>query len=753
MENLLEAAVQFINTTAGHIFLTGKAGTGKTTFLKELKNVTHKSLIVVAPTGIAALNAGGVTIHSQFLLPPVTFLPDRFLPEGFTEGGKFLNQNVLARKHPLNSARKQVLRSIDLLVIDEVSMLRADLLDAIDYRMKAARGNFKQSFGGVQVLFIGDLYQLPPVVRNEEQSVLSNYYKSPWFYEAKALQEDRLVYIELDKIFRQHDQEFIDVLNNLRNNIATIDDIALLNQHYKEPAEIKELKEVITLTTHNYKADEINKRELQSLPSESHFFEANVEGDFLESMNPVPQRIELKENAQVMFVRNDTSEEKKYFNGKLATVKRISQGNIFVELADTHELYMLRKERWENKKYTVNTATNDLDEDVIGSFEQYPIKLAWAITVHKSQGLTFDKAIIDVDQAFTGGQVYVALSRLRSLQGLILRSKINSSVISTDKDVVAFAKANHKPEGLGEVMKSKQREFLHQFLNSTFDFSLLVKDINYVQKDQTEEGFAEESMKPVLVQLVTALEAEQSNTENFRRQLSGLLATADHTKLLERLEKGSSYYRTLLNKWIHQLLEHLESTKFQKRVKVYLNHLNELDIAFNKKLVEIDKALLLTAGILQGNLKFDFLPLSEQRAAERVNMLSEINKELDSNPPAGAKRKGSKSKKKRKDEPSTYEVTLGMVNKGMTVEQISEERGLAVGTIESHFAKLVQEGLLDVYRFMTEPEVVEIKAAIKQLPAEFTSKDLYDHFRGKFGYGKLRAVMADKKKDSQQEQI
>jgi hypothetical protein len=527
----------------------------------------------------------------------------------------------------------------------------------------------------------------------------------------------------------------------------------LLNQHYKEPAEIKELKEVITLTTHNYKADEINKRELQSLPSESHFFEANVEGDFLESMNPVPQRIELKENAQVMFVRNDTSEEKKYFNGKLATVKRISQGNIFVELADTHELYMLRKERWENKKYTVNTATNDLDEDVIGSFEQYPIKLAWAITVHKSQGLTFDKAIIDVDQAFTGGQVYVALSRLRSLQGLILRSKINSSVISTDKDVVAFAKANHKPEGLGEVMKSKQREFLHQFLNSTFDFSLLVKDINYVQKDQTEEGFAEESMKPVLVQLVTALEAEQSNTENFRRQLSGLLATADHTKLLERLEKGSSYYRTLLNKWIHQLLEHLESTKFQKRVKTYLNQLNELDIAFNKKLVEIDKALLLTAGILQGNLKFDFLRLSEQRAAERVNMLSEINKELDSNPPAGAKRKGSKSKKKRKDEPSTYEVTLGMVNKGMTVEQISEERGLAVGTIESHFAKLVQEGLLDVYRFMTEPEVVEIKAAIKQLPAEFTSKDLYDHFRGKFGYGKLRAVMADKKKDSQQEQI
>jgi hypothetical protein len=748
MNDFLEAATQFINTTSSHIFLTGKAGTGKTTFLKELSKVTHKSFIVVAPTGIAALNAGGVTIHSQFLLPPVTFLPDRFLPEGFTEGGKFLNQNVLARKHPLNSARKQVLRSIDLLVIDEVSMLRADLLDAIDYRMKAARGNFKQSFGGVQVLFIGDLYQLPPVVRNDEQSVLGNYYKSPWFYEAKALQDSPLVYIELDKIFRQHDQSFIDVLNNLRNNKATADDLALLNNYYKEPAQIKELKEVITLTTHNYKAEEINKRELQALTSESHFFEANVEGDFLESMNPVPQVIELKENAQVMFVRNDTSEQKKYFNGKLATVKRISEEKVFVELAGTHELYMLKRERWENKKYTVNTLTNDLDEDIIGSFEQYPIKLAWAITVHKSQGLTFDKAIIDVDQAFTGGQVYVALSRLRTLEGLVLRSKINAAVISTDKAVVAFSQANHQPDRLSEVMKSKQREFLHQLLNGTFDFSLLVKDINYVQKDENEEGFVEESMKPVLVQLARAIESEQANTENFRRQLSSLLSAGDEKKLLERLEKGGAYYRSLLNKWIHQLLQHAETIKLQKRVKAYSNQLNELDISFGKKLVEIDKSSTLTAGILQGNVNFDFTTLQDQRAKEKATMLSEIHKELDVNPPTGAKKKkGSKSKKK-KDGPNTYEITLGMVNKDMTVEQIAEERGLALGTIESHFAKLVQEGILDVFKFMTEPEVVEIKDAIKQLPTEFTSKDLYDHFRGKFGYGKLRAVIALEKNNT-----
>src|SRR5882757_6966713 len=221
MEDFLAAAAQFINTTSSHIFLTGKAGTGKTTFLRSLNEITHKPHIVVAPTGIAALNAGGVTIHSQFLLPPVTFLPDRFLPEDFTEGGKFINQNSLVRKHPLNSARKQVLRSIDLLVIDEVSMLRADLLDAIDYRMRAARGNFRQSFGGVQVLFIGDLYQLPPVVKNDQWAILNRYYKSAWFYEAKALQEEPPIYIELDKIFRQNDASFIMILNNLRNNVTT----------------------------------------------------------------------------------------------------------------------------------------------------------------------------------------------------------------------------------------------------------------------------------------------------------------------------------------------------------------------------------------------------------------------------------------------------------------------------------------------------------------------------------------------------
>jgi len=736
-------ASRFLNTTSSHVFLTGKAGTGKTTFLKSLAEYTHKNFIVVAPTGIAALNAGGVTIHSQFLLPPVTFLPDRFLPDDFAESGRVLNQNVLARKHPLNSARKQVLRSIDLLVIDEVSMLRADLLDAIDYRMKAARGNFRQSFGGVQLLFIGDLYQLPPVVRNEEQEVLGRYYKSPWFYEAKALQEDPPVYIELDKIFRQHDSGFIDILNNLRNNTVTKHDIETLNQYYKPADEISSLQEVITLTTHNYKADELNQRELRNLNSPSHFFDAFLEGDFPESMYPVQASLELKEGAQIMFIRNDTSEDKKYFNGKLATVLKIEDDDIWVTMAVTHEEYLLKRERWENKRYTVESNSHEMGEEVIGSFEQYPVKLAWAITVHKSQGLTFEKAIIDVGQAFAGGQVYVALSRLRSLDGLVLRTRITPSVISTDEQVAAFALANHQPERLTEVIQKKQQLYLQQLINQTFDFSLLIKDINYVQKDKGQEGFTEETMKPVLTQLVEILEAEKINTEKFRRQLIDLLLTNQHSLLLERITKGRTYYRSFLFQAMKLLLEHLQVMKKQTRVKTYVNQLTELDLALSKKLEEVDKALHLTEGILQGRAEFEFDTITKQRSAERTALLDEINKSFQGHEPTTRKRKPRKERKSKKaDAPSTYDITLDLFKSGMTIDQVAKERGLVASTIEGHLAKAVETARLDIFSFMNEKEVTEITDAIRLLPEGFVSKQLYDALEGKYGYGKLRAVIA-----------
>lgn len=732
-------ASRFLNTTASHIFLTGKAGTGKTTFLKSLAEHTHKNFIVVAPTGIAALNAGGVTIHSQFLIPPATFIPDRYLPENLTAGGRYINSQTLARKHPLNSLRKQVLRAIDLLVIDEVSMLRADLLDAIDYRMKAARGNFNQSFGGVQVLFIGDLFQLPPVVRNDEQELLSRYYSSPWFYEALALRDNQPVYIELDKIFRQHDEAFIRILNNLRNSNIEPDDIDELNRHYQTSDQIDELQEVITLTTHNYKADQLNRQALDNLPSEPHYFEAVLDGEFPESMYPVHPQLELKEGAQIMFVRNDTSLEKRYFNGKLATVTRIDEDKVWVLLAGTKELYQLSRERWENKKYSVDKTNHVLNEDVIGSFEQYPVKLAWAITVHKSQGLTFDKAVIDVAQAFADGQVYVALSRLRSLDGLILRSKINPQAIRTDSNIQSFTNQAHQPDKLHQVIETQQRQYIAQLLAQTFSFEGLLKEINYIEKNKEPEQFEDPTMKPVLAQITETLTNEKTNTERFRNQLLSLIAQATREQLLERIEKGSAYYSKLMLDQLRLLLNHIESIKRQKRVKTYLAQLQEIDQLLTRKLTELHQAHLIVSQIINGTELFDLRAVRTTVETERGKLLLEIDPAPVVSKPA---KKKSREKRNKEGDKSTYDVTLDYFKSGLKPEDIAKERGLTLGTIEGHLAKAVETAQLDIDAFMPKAEVDEIMNAMQELPESFVSKELYDKLNGKFGYGKLKAVMA-----------
>ncbi len=734
----IDAAVKFINTTSSHIFLTGKAGTGKTTFLKNLARKTHKSFVVIAPTGIAALNAGGVTIHSQFLLPRGTFLPERFLPHDFQDNGSYFSTDVLGRKHPLNSDRKQVLRSIDLLVIDEVSMLRADVLDAIDYRLKAARGNFYQSFGGVQVLFIGDLYQLPPVVKGEEAQVLGRYYTTPWFYEAKALQHEPFVYIELDKIFRQQDNAFINILNNLRNNIIQESDIEKLNQYYQPAESIKQLKEVITLTTHNYKADELNRNMLRELKSPSYYFDAIIQGDFPESMYPVLQQIELKEGAQIMFIKND-SEGNAYVNGNLATVKTISSDSITVVMADSHDTYTLKKETWENKKYTVNANTRELDEEVVGTFVQYPVKLAWAITVHKSQGLTFDKAVIDVDQAFADGQVYVALSRLRSLDGLILRTPINPRVIGTNKNIVAFSEQYNKPSKLLAELKASQQHFAFEMLSKTFDFESLVKEIRFLQKGHSDNPVNDIATKPVLMQIQESLAAESGTTIKFKQQLDNLLHRKDYQTLMDRIEKGSAYYKNLLYKNLEILLRHIAETKHRKRVKAYLTSLQDIDQLLSKKLEEVDKAPILTQAILSGEDPEGLTALAEQRSVTRHAMQKEIDKTIE---PVVSKPRQKKGTRSKKNERSTYDVTLDYFNAGMTIEQIAKERGLVAGTIQSHLAKAVEMGRVNIFKVVPEERVEEILQGMNEMPDAFSSKELFDKLGGKFSYGELRATMA-----------
>jgi hypothetical protein len=739
---LLETAARFVNNTNANIFLTGKAGTGKTTFLHELAKKTHKRFVIVAPTGIAALNAKGVTIHSQFLLPLGTFLPVRDPSGEHSDGARVFTQYTLARKHPLNAARKQVLRDIDLLIIDEVSMLRADVLDAIDYRLKSAKRNYNEAFGGVQVLMIGDLYQLPPVVKDHEWSILRNHYQSSFFFDALALKESGFVYIELEKIFRQQDDVFIRILNNLRNNIATQDDIAELNKHYQENVNNNPIPEVVTLTTHNYRADDINRSALNAIDKKAFTYSAEIEGDFPESMYPVETELQLKVGAQVMFIKNDSSEGK-YFNGKLATIKDLNGLSITVELHGEKEDFVLRQEKWENKKYTVDSKSKELEEEIVGSFMQFPIKLAWAITVHKSQGLTFDKAVIDVGKAFAPGQVYVALSRLRSLDGLILGTRINPRVISSDAQVIDFSKRKDTQTDLGELLSKGQRHYLYHLVESAFDFSAIVSQLAQRNSDKlSKTEFEDESMRSALQNIESRFTKEKENTERFRRQLFGLIQQAEPPQLIERIEKGSAYYTKLFESSLTELFTHIAEVKQFTKTKTYLNFLLEIDQLLMKHFMEINTVSYITKCVLDGT---EIDKTSDAHATVktfRQKLLADSeafaeDKASSSKLKTGKKRKGTGKKVKGE----TYKVSLELFKEEWTIEQIAEKRGMSESTIEGHAAKLIGDGDLEVSHFMPEDITKEISKAIATSDGKGIGS-VVASLNGKFTFGQVRMVLA-----------
>ena len=456
---VFDLAFGFVTETSENIFLTGKAGTGKTTFLKYLKEHCAKNIVVAAPTGVAAINAGGVTLHSLFQLPFYPFLPTKNHKEDMLGKLKFTRQ------------RQQLLRKMELLVIDEISMVRADTMDAIDTILRSVRRNHSAPFGGVQLLCIGDLYQLPPVAQNHEWSILQEYYSSPFFFDSMVIKEQMPLLIELNKIYRQKEDSFVRLLNKVRNNNMDADDFEDLHMRYNPGFRPASHENFITLTSHNKQSDLINTTELERLFTSSFSYSAVVEGEFAEHLYPVEAALILKEGAQVMFLKNDTV-QRRYFNGKIGVVKLLDADNIVVS-CDGLDI-TVSKETWENTRYTLNRNDGKLEQESLGSFTQFPLRLAWAITIHKSQGLTFEKVMIDAGAAFSSGQVYVALSRCTSLDGIVLLSKIQQAAIYSNEHVIKGQQALTHRGSLAERFAGARQAFTQQLLEEIFSF----KDIH-----------------------------------------------------------------------------------------------------------------------------------------------------------------------------------------------------------------------------------------------------------------------------------
>ena len=571
----LQLARRFIETTGTHLFLTGKAGTGKTTFLRQLKASSPKRMVVLAPTGIAALQAGGVTIHSFFQLPFAPYVPD----------AQFTADSRSDRRHYNMSREKlKIIRSIDLLVIDEVSMVRADLLDAVDAALRRHRRN-RLPFGGVQLLLIGDLQQLAPVVKGDEWQMLQSYYATPYFFSSRALAQTEYCTIELTTVYRQQDQAFLTLLNNVRENRHTDQAIRQLNARYKPNFHPRREDGYIRLVTHNAQAERINDDELSRLLSPSFTYEANITGNFPEYSYPTEKRLVLKSGAQVMFVKNDSSGQHRYFNGMIGHITRLDAQHIEVRPKESGEPFVLGQEEWTNSRYVLDPETKEIREEVEGTFSQYPLKLAWAITIHKSQGLTFDRAIIDAAASFAHGQTYVALSRCRTLEGLVLSAPISQNAIITDAAVDRFTADARARRPSGEQVASLQRTYFGQQVADLFRFQPLAYALAaYVR-------VLDEHLYKLYPKFLEALKQEQTRlqtavmdvAERFHTQYDRLIGATQaydaDPALQDRITRGATYFGEQLQPTtavLEKAINNADNKEVQKRLRETLDELDRL---------------------------------------------------------------------------------------------------------------------------------------------------------------------------------
>lgn len=585
-----ERAVAFVRETGENLFLTGKAGTGKTTFLKYIQDKSGKQCAVIAPTGVAAMNAGGETIHSFLQLPLGPFVPGNGGGFGRKAEGAEDKHSLLANLR-LRDTKLKLLKKLQLLIVDEVSMVRADVMDAMDTVLRHVRERRHVPFGGVQMLFIGDIFQLPPVAREEDWSILGQFYESPHFFDAQVLRQHVPVYIELKKVYRQKEQAFVDVLNRVRNGEPTAADMHLLNSRHT--TQVPRGEGHIVLCSHNYIAEDINRRELEGINAHLHKFEGKITGEVNTKSLPAEQELQLKKGAQVMFIKNDLQTPRRYYNGRIGVVSEISAEGIKVEPSGGGAAIDVAQETWRNVRYTLDRTTGGITEEERGSFTQYPLKLAWAVTVHKSQGLTLEKVILDVNRSFAPGQVYVALSRCTTLEGIVLREPLHASSIMTDERVMRFAANEMDEDEMAELLEASRLKQLLLRLQEVFSFTELITYLAGLRKelDKKKTGPREENLATQTF-LRETIVAAQVHAARFGEQLAQLVPRGDESALKERLQAAIAYFTAnTFMPCLERVAAHRKLLEQFPKVAKQSKLWRDTELTLKNKLAELGKTL------------------------------------------------------------------------------------------------------------------------------------------------------------------
>lgn len=736
-DQYFELAENYIRFTRQNLFITGKAGTGKSTFLKYIRQNSHKNTVVLAPTGVAAINAGGSTIHSFFNLPFSPFIPERMLPVMQSET-EIVGEHKLFSRLRYRKDKIQLLRELELLIIDEISMVRCDVLDAIDSILRHYRGRKGLPFGGVQVVLIGDVLQLPPIAKPEEWDILRQFYRSVFFFHSKVLEENPLTQIRFEHIYRQKDETFIDLLNHVRDNKIREEDILLLSGLYKENFEPAESEKFITITTHRHKADQINEKKLAAIPEKVYTYTGSIEGNFSESALPCEKELRLKVGAQVMFVKNDSTFPRRYFNGKLARVAELTQDEIWVVLDENYpyDLYPVQKETWRNYSYKYNKDTKAIDEEIVGEYAQFPLRTAWAVTIHKSQGLTFDKVIIDAEEAFAPGQVYVALSRCTSLDGIVLRTPVKGYGLRYDDGVIQF---NERVDPLPKLMADlteKKKDGQREFLKSFFHFHNLADAFRLLQTEIVEHAekfkHAAEYLKWAQDMASKAAAIHETGLR-FQEQLDRIFRMNDEAEMrktiTERVEKAVRYFgEEITDKILIATAVHKGKLPEPHKLHVYNKSLADIITMISDTLEKLYRPEF--DGLIFSLPEPSFRALIEQTGKPKEREKTEKKK---------------KESKPKKTPGESRRQSLEMFQAGKTIEEIAEMRNLVPATIESHLFQCAEAGEIGLDEIISPTDQKAILRLLKKHP-ELSISELRSETGTRYSHAALRYIKSTQDK-------